>query len=451
MAEFVMPSLGADMTAGTLAKWRVAAGDTVSQGDIIAEVETDKGLIEVEVFESGVVAALLVQEGEKVPVGTPLAEIGAAPPGTADATHRPRGEAPVPATVPAPVPAPVTVPAPVSGEIMSAGASAGDLAGPKASPAVRRRAHELDLSLQGMEGSGEHGRITFDDLRTATQPQAAPAASRDRIRISPYARRIAMERGVDITFVRGTGPAGAIQARDVLSTKVREQKRSETGSPAERMQRAIAAAMTRANDEIPHYYVEQSIDMGSALDWLRKSNASASIGERLVSGVLVLRAVARALRKHGKLNATWQGGEAVPSEGVHVGLAVSLRGGGLVAPALRNTDQGSLSDLMARMTDLVSRARAGTLRSSEMSSATITLTSLGERGVESVTPIIFPPQVAIVGCGATVERPWVIDGQVVVRPVMRVTLGADHRVSNGHEGSRFLTTLDRLLQEPEKL
>lgn len=222
-------------------------------------------------------------------------------------------------------------------------------------------------------------------------------------------------------------------------------------SPAERMQRAIAAAMTRANDEIPHYYVEQSIDMGNALAWLRETNASLNVTERLVSGVLVLRAVARALRKHKKLNAIWQDGRSVTSEEVHVGLAVSLRGGGLVAPALRSTDEGSLTDLMARMTDLVSRARSGALRSSEITSATITLTSLGERGVESVTPIIFPPQVAIVGCGATLERPWVVDGQVVPRPVMRVTLGGDHRVSNGHRGARFLRALDRLLQEPEKL
>ena len=209
--------------------------------------------------------------------------------------------------------------------------------------------------------------------------------------------------------------------------------------------------MSRANDEIPHYYVEQTIDMGNALDWVREANASRGIDERLVPGVLVLRAVALALRKHGSLNAVWKDGAPVPSEEINVGLAVSLRGGGLVAPALRHTDQGSLPELMARMTDLVSRARAGTLRSSEMTSATITLTSLGERGVEGVTPIIFPPQVAIVGCGATFERPWVVDGKVVARPVMRVTLGADHRVSNGHQGARFLRTFDRLLQEPEKL
>ena len=438
MAEFVMPSLGADMTAGVLAAWRVAVGDRVSQGDIIAEVETDKGLIEVEAFETGVVERLLVREGEKVPVGTVLAEIDTA---TAAAT--------VPAAVPVTAPVPVTASAP--GAILSAGSSGVDLDGPIASPAVRRRAHELDVSLRGVQGSGEHGRVTLDDLEGFARSSAAPAIVGGRARISPYARRIAVERGIDIRELRGTGPAGAIQARDVLSAKSSVPEAGKPASPAERMQRAIAAAMTRANDEIPHYYVEQSIDMGNALAWLRETNASLNVTERLVSGVLVLRAVARALRKHKKLNAIWQDGRSVPSEEVHVGLAVSLRGGGLVAPALRNTDEGSLTDLMARMTDLVSRARSGALRSSEITSATITLTSLGERGVESVTPIIFPPQVAIVGCGATLERPWVVDGQVVPRPVMRVTLGGDHRVSNGHRGARFLSALDRLLQEPKKL
>jgi pyruvate dehydrogenase E2 component (dihydrolipoamide acetyltransferase) len=451
-----MPSLGADMTAGTLAKWRVAVGDSVSHGDIIAEVETDKGLIEVEVFETGVIEKLLVQEGAKVPVGTALAEIGSgAPPLSVSAPAPVPGPAAAPAPAPAPAPVPGPLPVAVAvqppGSILSAGSSRPAVGGPMASPAVRRRAHELDVALQGVRGSGDHGRITLDDVQGAAQAKAPPAPAGDRMRISPYARRVAMERGVDLRRIRGTGPGGAIQSSDVLGAEPQRGEAAEPVSAAERMQRAIAAAMSRANNEIPHYYVEHTIDMGNALAWLRDANASLGVNERLVSGVLVLRAVALALRKHKQLNATWQGGQAVPSAGVHVGLAVSLRGGGLVAPALRNTDQGSLADLMARMTDLVSRARAGALRSSEMTSATITLTALGERGVESVTPIIFPPQVAIVGCGATIDRPWVLDGRVVVRPVMRVTLGGDHRVSNGHEGARFLGTLERLLQEPEKL
>ena len=448
-----MPSLGADMAAGTLAKWRVAVGDTVSHGDIIAEVETEKGIIEVEVFESGVVQKLLIREGEKVPVGTVLAEITAGADTAADTAADAATDAATAAVTETGADAATGTVADAAtvtdavtdsepGAILSAGASEVPLGGPMASPAVRRKAHELDVSLERVHGSGDHGRITLEDVQAAS-------TSTDRVRISPYARRIAQERGVDVSSLRGTGPRGAIQARDVLSAEPPARPRAATAG--ERMQKAIAAAMTRANDEIPHYYVEHTIDMGSALSWLKQANASLSISERLVSGVLVLRAVARALEKHEKLNAVWRGGEAVPSKDVHVGLAVSLRGGGLVAPALRNTNEGSLSDLMVRMTDLVSRARAGTLRSSEVTSGTITLTSLGERGVEGVTPIIFPPQVAIVGCGAILERPWVVDGEVVARPVMRVTLGADHRVSNGHHGARFLSTLDRLLQEPEKL
>lgn len=441
MAEFIMPSLGADMTAGILAKWLVAAGDRVTQGDVIAEVETDKGTIEVEVFTSGVVEALLVDEGEKVPVGTRLADIG---------IESVLASVTVPAPPSAPASAPVSTPVPASASasrgIMTIGGG-GDLDGPLASPAVRRRAHELDVSLDSLTGTGAHERITLDDVERVALPPTVPARSGDRLRISPYAKRLAQQRQIDLTGVHGTGPGAAIRARDL--DRVPSQRTAS--SPEERMQRAIAAAMTRSNDEIPHYYVEHTIDMGPALDWLRAKNATLSVNERLVSGVLFLRAVARALRKHSELNATWQSGEPVQSSGVHVGLAVSLRGGGLVAPALRDADQGSLLELMARMTDLVGRARSGRLRSSEMTSATITLTALGERGVESVTPIIFPPQVAIVGFGAVVTRPWVVDGQIVARPVVRATLGADHRVSSGHQGARFLSALDRLLQDPEKL
>lgn len=316
-----------------------------------------------------------------------------------------------------------------------------------ASPAVRRRAHELDVSLPSLRGSGEHGRITHEDVERVAFTNTVPAPSGDRVRISPYAKQLAQRREIDFSQVQGTGPGGAIRARDLEGVPTQ----ASAESPKERMQRAIAAAMTRANDEIPHYYVEHTIDMGPALEWLRAKNATSSLDQRLLSGVLFVRSVAHALRKHPQLNATWQGSEVVQGSGFHIGLAVSLRGGGLVAPALCDADQGSLLELMARMTDLVGRARAGTLRSSEMTSATITLTSLGERGVESVTPIIFPPQVAIVGFGAIVTRPWAVRGEIVARPVVRATLGADHRVSNGHQGARFLSALDRLLQEPEKL
>lgn len=447
MAEFLMPSLGADMTGGTLVKWLVVVGGHVTRGDIIAEVETDKGTIQVEVFESGVVEALLVQEGEKVPVGTPLATIASDVASARTTAKTKDASLPEPGTtLQRPTPAPVYTSPPASSSVMTRGPTR-ELGRPMASPATRRRAQELDVPLDAIEGTGSHGRITQDDVERSANQRTLPARSSARRRVSPYARRLAKERGIPLEDVRGTGPDGAIRADDVTRAASKHQAR-----PArERMQRAISAAMARANEEIPHYYVEHTIDMAPSLEWLRARNETLPIADRLVPSVLFLRAVARALHKHPRLNATWQKGVLVPSDGNHVGLAVTLRGGGLVVPAIRDADHGSVNDLMGRMTDVVSRARAGVLRSSEMATPGITLTALGERGAEGVIPLIFPPQVAIVGVGAVLSRPWVVEDQVVPRQVVRVTLGADHRVTNGHEGARFVRALDRLMQTPEGL
>jgi pyruvate dehydrogenase E2 component (dihydrolipoamide acetyltransferase) len=217
------------------------------------------------------------------------------------------------------------------------------------------------------------------------------------------------------------------------------------------MRQAIAAAMARSKREIPHFYLSESIDLSAAMAWLGHENLTRSVQDRLLPGVLMLKAVALALREVPELNATWQGGSLVRSDSIHVGVATFLRGGGLVAPALHDADRQSLDELMGAFRDLVSRARAGRLRSSEMSDPTSTVTSLGERGSESVLPIIFPPQVAIVGFGRVVERPWVSDGQVLVCPVVTATLAADHRVTDGHRAAALLTAVNRLLQEPEGL
>jgi pyruvate dehydrogenase E2 component (dihydrolipoamide acetyltransferase) len=191
--------------------------------------------------------------------------------------------------------------------------------------------------------------------------------------------------------------------------------------------------------------------MHRAMTWLAEENLKRPVPDRLLYGVLLIKAVALALRDVPELNSVWRGGEPVRSEAVHVGVAISLRGGGLVAPALHDTAGKSLGDLMRGFRDLVQRARTGGLRSSELSDPTITVTSLGEQGVESAFGIIFPPQVAIVGFGKIVERPWVVDGQVVARRLVTATLSADHRVSDGHRGGLFLAAVDRLLQEPGRL
>jgi pyruvate dehydrogenase E2 component (dihydrolipoamide acetyltransferase) len=388
MAQFVMPQLGADMTAGKLLAWRKQVGDSVKRGDIIADVETDKADIEVEVFSAGVIEKFLVQPGARVPVGTPLAII------------REEGET---ATLLA------------SQEVPSA-ASPPRTISPVAPP-----------------------------------PLSVVAREKARLHISPAARKLADDHGLDPASIAGTGPGGRITLEDVERAARAKAAQPAPTDKQTRMRQVIAAAMARSKREIPHYYLSTTIDMDRAMTWMAQANLQRSVENRLVYGVLLLKAVALALHETPELNSIWKDQQAVPSADVHVGVAISLRGGGLVAPALHHTDRESLDELMKQFRDLVQRARAGSLRSSELSDATITVTSLGERGVEAVFGVIYPPQVALVGFGKIVERPWSSEGRIVSHPVITATLSADHRVSDGHRGGLFLAAVERILQEPEKL
>jgi len=217
------------------------------------------------------------------------------------------------------------------------------------------------------------------------------------------------------------------------------------------MRDAIAAAMSRSKREIPHYYLASEINVESAIAWLEKRNAAVPISERVLFAAMQLKAVACALRETPELNGFYQGGAFRPAAGMHLGVAVSLRGGGLVAPALHDVDKLSLADLMAGLKDLLRRARSGQLRSSEMSDPTITVTNLGDLGVDTVFGVIYPPQVALVGIGRSNVKPWVTGGTIVAARIVHATLSADHRVSDGMRGARFLVELDRLLQQPESL
>lgn len=384
MSAFRMPSLGADMEAGTLVQWLKQPGDRVARGDIIAVVETQKGAIEVEIFDSGTVDRLLVAPGTKVPVGTPLALIDG-------------GEA--------------------EGEPVAAAASA-----VPAPPAV-----------------------------AAPPPVAVPSAAvaGARPRASPAARRLAAERGVDLARLAGTGPGGAVSIRDVerLAAAPPIPRRLDMAG----MRQAVAAAMARSKREIPHYYLSAVVDLAATLSWLEHRNAQQPPSNRLLPGAVYVKAVALGLRKFPDLNGTFTEGGFRRGEGIHVGMAIALRGGGLVAPALHDADKRSLDAVMEDLRDLVQRVRAGTLRSSEMSNPTITVSSLGDRGVDALFGVIYPPQVAIVGFGTPAMRPWVVDGAVVARPVLSISLAGDHRVSDGHYGALFLREIDTLLQQPEAL
>ena len=217
------------------------------------------------------------------------------------------------------------------------------------------------------------------------------------------------------------------------------------------MRQVIAAAMSRSKRDIPHYYLSHTIDLQPAVNWLAEENLKRPITDRLLYGVLLLKAVALALREVPELNSVLEHDAIVQKSSIHVGVAINLRQGGLVAPAIHDTDQKTLGQLMREFRDLVNRARVGGLRGSELYDPTITVTSLGEQGVEAVFGIIYPPQTAIVGFGKVVERPWSINGGLLSRQVITASLSADHRVSDGHRGGLFLAAVDRLLQEPDKL
>ena len=451
MGEFTMPSLGADMEAGTLTQWLIKAGDQVHRGDIVAVVDTDKSTIEVEIFENGVVDQLVVHEGEHVPVGTILARVSGTAPATAPEVTRPVA---LPRVQSASIPA-------GDGQTPSAPISHPTLAPVVHSPVVRRLAERLGVDLASVAGSGPGGRVTRADVEHAGR-RRRNADPGERVRSSPLARRRATELGVDVSKLVGTGPGGSVIERDVASAATPAPPDSVPGIPAPATQpassdrqaalrKAIGALMARSKRDIPHYYLSTTIDVGAAAAWLERANLARPVPARLVLPVLLIKATALAVAKVPEMNGFFTDDRFTPGEAVHVGVAISLRAGGVVAPALHETNHLGLDELMDKLRDLVGRARVGVLRSSEMSDPTITVTNLGDLGVESVFGVIYPPQVALVGFGQVTERPIAKDGLVGARPCLNATLSADHRVSDGHRGGRFLTEINRLLQEPEKL
>ena len=382
MGEFVMPSLGADMEDGILVEWEKKPGDAIRRGDVVAVVETQKGAIEIEAFEDGVLASYMVDVGTLVPVGTPLAIIQ-----TKDA------------------------------------AGAND--GPQAV--------------------------------VSTQPAAESRAAAPRIRATPAARKLAAESGIDLASIGRTGPDQAVTLDDVLA---HQGKRSSVQAAAtvttdmaqpSGMRSAIAASMARSKREIPHYYLSQTIDITDLEAYLTEANADRPPTERLLVGAVYLKAVAQAAAKYAEFNGHYIDGVFKPNQSVHPGMAISVRGGGLVAPAIHDVPSLDLNTVMSKMRDLVTRVRAGRFRSAEVADPTITVSSLGERGVDSLFGVIHPPQVAIVGFGASSLRPWVCNGNLAARRTVTITLAADHRVSDGHRGALFLRAVQAYLNTPEAL
>jgi pyruvate dehydrogenase E2 component (dihydrolipoamide acetyltransferase) len=387
-SEFRMPTLGPDMESGTLVAWQVKPGDTVKHGDIVAQVETDKGVIDVEIFAAGTVQKLLVEPGAHVPVGTVLAQLS--------------GEEPTDVT-----------------------------------SAVPERINEIEPARVAPE---------------AALPTLPPAVQK-RQKISPAARARAHALGIDISRVTGTGAGAVVTLEDINRLAVRSAPATARPSADQvhDMRRVIGKAMSRSKREIPHYYLSMDCCFSKARSWLEQHNSSASIEQRLLPSALLLKAVALAAHALPDFNGYYKDEAFVPSSDVHVGMAIAMRGGRLVAPAILNGDQKSLPAIMSELRDLATRVRAGHMRATELALSTITVTSLAEEGVGSLMPIIYPPQVAIVGFGSILEQPWVVGGAVCVAPVIAISLAADHRVTDGRAGARFLRHIHDALQAPEAL
>ena len=416
MIEFRMPSLGADMDYGTVLEWRVRPGDAVKRGDVVALVDTEKAEIEVEIWDAGIVDQILVPPGQKVPVGTLLAMLRA--PGEAQPGATPAGAAavaPEPKTAPAAEAAPAPAPCAPAAEIRVA---PGGAPRRRATPLARRLAKELDVDLAGVSGTGPEGAITAEDVRAAAAG-GGPAVS---------------ERAAALA----TAPPAAAAARAPLSAERRASVR-----------RRIALAMERSKREIPHYYLQTQIDVSPSLAWLAAENLKRPVTERLLLAPLLLRAVARGIAAAPDLNGHWVDGAFRPGDGIHLGIVISLRGGGLLVPTLRDVDRKSIDELMRGLRDTTLRVRRGTLRGADVSEATLTVTHLGETGVETVFGVIYPPQVALAGFGRVTERAWAERGLVGARPVVTATLSADHRASDGQCGARFLAAVARALHDPE--
>ncbi len=403
--DFALPSLGADMDVGKVIEWRVEIGDTVERGDILAVVHTEKSDIDVEIWHGGVIEEFLVELGEEIEVGTPIARLG----GDTSA-----------ATGPVPGPAP-----------------------------------EVERPSRGpTDEDGDVGAYPSPD----EDLDPTPPSGRERapVRASPYARRLAREQGLDLDAVRGSGPGGAILAGDVTGA-VSERAdppvsdRPKAAAEPDSMRQLIAARMEKANREIPHYHLSLDVDVTDLFAELAEWNDRLPIAERILPAALYVNAVGRARARHRALNGFWVDGAFQPGEHVNVAMAISLRRGGLLTPHVEDADQLTVQETMARLAELVRAARTGNLKARWMTGSTITITNLGDLGADLVHGVISPPQVALVGVGRPRERAWVVDGSVRPRTIVTLTLAADHRATDGLAGSRFLTSVaDNLTTLPEE-
>ena len=401
-----MPSMGYDMKEGIVVRWRKKEGEQVARGEVIAEIETDKATVEMEAYASGVLGKILAEEGASIPVGDLIAVITA-----------PGEEVP-----------------------------------PLESLAIEA---PQETSVEAAEPG----------LPAAQTTVAAPdaqmsAAQTGRVAATPIARRLAMELGVDLALVTGTGPNGRIQEEDVrnftptspaaIPAAVPSQPRPGERVELSRMRKAIAGVTVQSMTQAPHFYVTSEIDMTRAMSLRRELNEALGEGVRVSVNDLIVKASTLALANHPKFNSSFEGDSLQVHGDINVGIAVALEQG-LIVPAVSQCQDKSLAEIAVASRDLIDRAHGGALRAEEYTGGTFAVSNLGMFDVDSFTAIIFPPNSAVLAVGAVKEQPVVREGEIKAAQIMKATLSTDHRVADGAEAAQFLMEVKRCLENPVSL
>lgn len=401
--DLKMPSFGADMAKGTLVEWQVKKGDVIKRGDVIAVIETHKGAIDLDVFEDAIVEELLINEGQQVSVGTPIATLRT-----------------------------------ITGAIENTAQ--------KQQIDEQSNKTEATEKVQINNTMTETNQTKADSDFILASPAARTLAAQQQLSLS----RLAAENKQPLTLAMVKKALTKTQATEVqLSQEKLAQRKS--GFDKNAMRQAISDTVTRSKQQIPHYYLSQRLDISALESYLQKYNAEIPIESRLLLSAPLLCAIARTLKTTPQLNGVYQEQQFIPSDSVNLANAINLRGGGLVMPVTRDAHSLSAAAMMQQLKEQVARARKESLRASEMSNASCTVTSIGDRGAEQMFAVIYPPQVAIIALGAPHQAALVIDNKVQIRSVIHASLAADHRVSDGQVGARFLYQLNQLLQQPEQL
>jgi pyruvate dehydrogenase E2 component (dihydrolipoamide acetyltransferase) len=467
--DIKMPALSPTMEEGTLAKWLVKVGDTVSSGDVMAEIETDKATMEFEAVDEGVIAEILIEEGtEGVKVGAVIARLAV------------EGEDAAPAPAPASAPAEE--------------APAAD--GPAATPTARKLAELNGVDLAGITGTGPKGKITKEDVEAliaksggtpavpaptpTPAPASPPAASGERIVASPLAKRIAADKGIDLAQVKGAGPNGRIVKDDVENftpaaapaAAAAPAQAASAPAPAaapapvaipslggdldapyelqklNNVRKVIARRLTEAKQTIPHIYLTVDIRLDALLKLRGELNKSLEAdGVKLSVNDLLIKALARALQRVPKCNVSFQGDTLLQFTRQDISVAVAAPSG-LITPIIRDAGRKGLSEISTEMKALANKAKDGKLQPHEFQGGTASLSNLGMFGTKQFDAVINPPQAMILAVGAGEQRPWVEDGQIVAATVMSATGSFDHRAIDGADGAQLMEALKNLVENP---